>query len=67
MVNKSIFDFVGKHESANLHNILYNYRVASGNGIPDYEKGKEMCFHMIQLANLNSDVSLIIQTYLKTC
>ncbi|XP_045204691.2 circadian locomoter output cycles protein kaput-like isoform X2 [Mercenaria mercenaria] len=45
MVNKSIYDFVGKTESANLHNILYNYRVASGNGIPEYEKEEnQLCF-----------------------
>lgn len=45
MVNKSVYDYVGKTESANLHNLLYNYRVVSGNGVPEYEKEEnQLCF-----------------------
>ncbi|KAL4230779.1 hypothetical protein ACF0H5_011154 [Mactra antiquata] len=45
MVNRSIYDYVGKTESANLHNLLYNYRVVSGNGVPEYENEEnQLCF-----------------------
>lgn len=45
MVNRSVYDYVGKAESANLHNLLFNYRVASGNGVPEYEKAEnQLCF-----------------------
>ena len=39
MVNRSIYDFISNSEAANLHNLLNNYSVTTGNGVPEYEKG----------------------------
>ena len=39
MVNRSIYDFISNSEAANLHNLLNNYNVTTGNGEPEYEKG----------------------------
>jgi len=32
MVNNSLFDYIGKSESASIHNMLYNYRISLGSG-----------------------------------
>ena len=55
MINKSIYDFVSNNEAANLHNLLNNYSVTTGNGVPEYEKGMYVCtkYNRLSLSRLH--------------